>query len=311
MRVVPSALAITRRYRASSGPKGLPRAGRALRDQLIVVVLVIARPLAALQEDDAQARLRQFLGDDAAARAGSDDDRIDMGKCHGVSWMKRLGTAAVTVLPDDIGVGQAKHAVAGVILVAAVARTAVEALHGVIANQAEELAAGDALPMLLGRLPRLQLLQQLDLLFGGKLLEGLPVKGLARGRQRCESSPIPLGKPLVRPTNCLSMKVTHPASLAPGSWSVGMISRTHCIQQRRLGIGQEPPPRRLTAEQHPIQHRRRTTPTATPAAATAATFSTFRRLVFFAGPHTRMRQAVAYSSLESSRTLEIFARLSS
>ena len=66
-------------------------------------------------------------------------------------------------------------------------------------TQPEKLAAGNVLPVLLRRLPLLQLLQQFDLLRGGKLLEGFPVKGLARGRQRGKSRPIPLGKPLERP----------------------------------------------------------------------------------------------------------------
>ncbi len=52
--------------------------GSALRAQLVAIDICIAVRSAAFQENHRKAGLAQFLGDDAAAGAGADDDRIDV-----------------------------------------------------------------------------------------------------------------------------------------------------------------------------------------------------------------------------------------
>ncbi len=62
------------------GTKGIAESGGALGTEFVVVVLIVTRPVAALQQDDAQTRQRQFLGHDPAPGAGTDDDGINFGQ---------------------------------------------------------------------------------------------------------------------------------------------------------------------------------------------------------------------------------------
>ena len=55
----------------------------ALRNQLVVIVVIETLPPATLEQHDRQPRGREFLRHDAAAGTGADDDRVDVSRCHG------------------------------------------------------------------------------------------------------------------------------------------------------------------------------------------------------------------------------------
>jgi hypothetical protein len=62
--------------------KGVAEGRGALGFQFVVVVFIVVRPEAALEQRDAQAGHRQFLGDNPAPGAGADDYGINFGQGH-------------------------------------------------------------------------------------------------------------------------------------------------------------------------------------------------------------------------------------
>jgi hypothetical protein len=65
------------------GAAGIAEHGRALVEEFVVAVRLETHPAAALEEDDGEAGLGEFFGDDSATGAGADDDGVNVFERHG------------------------------------------------------------------------------------------------------------------------------------------------------------------------------------------------------------------------------------
>ncbi len=114
------------------GTEGVAEKGGALVAEIVFAAVGGSVPLAALKQDDAEAGGGKFLGNDAASCASADDDCVDALHERRPCAQVVLGAAA------EWWFVEAQHAPTDGVAIAAVARRAVIALHGVLADEFEE-----------------------------------------------------------------------------------------------------------------------------------------------------------------------------
>ena len=227
-------------------PVGHPEGEVPLVDEVVLALLEGRVPAAPLEADDAEAGLGELAGDDAAPRPRADHDRVDLRQGHGYPSLFSGAGGRGTVRAAARGsAGRARRASASsrARWLPAVAGVAVEAHHRVVATSRSKKAWGSS-PSQASAGPRrprcpagARSASSKD--SSAKAFAVLSPRGGVEARAR---PPARSGAgPFSRVASWRSMKVTTPASAAPGILVGGHDLVAGGGQGRRLLVGQGPP----------------------------------------------------------------------